>query len=433
MLIEFSVTNYRSVKETQTLSMITDGSTSELPANISMVQLPGTKQKKNQPLLRSAIIYGPNASGKSTLVDALGWMRYFIINAARQQRGDEILWVLPFKFNSKTLEQPSVFEITFALQHPSGKRIKYEYGFAITKHQVVEEWLYEYRTSHATKLFVRAYDHKKSKFKWEFGGGLKAGDTSQRTLDNVLFLSKAAQDNHEYLSPIFDWFHKTLDVLPSNRENSDICRKYFRTEFSTKKPRLLQFLQDADISITDLQILQKKSDFDEKKLPPDISPEQKAYIKDQFELQLKSVHIMKDTGKKVELDFFAEESDGTTAMLALASVFIPAIDKEKVLIIDELDKSLHPLLIKALLQAFHAYSENSQLIFTTHNLHQMDEKMFRKDQIWLMEKEHQTESSSLYRLSDLKGIRKEHAFDRRYTLGAYGALPILGNFDLRTK
>lgn len=434
MLIEFSITNFRSIKETQSLSMITADSLDELPNNICMIKFPAMKQKKQErALLKSAAIYGPNASGKSNLIDALEYMQSFIIHAARQQRGDEMNWVAPFKLNSKTLKQPSIFKIVFELQNLNKKRLKYEYGFSITKERVLEEWLYEYRSSHITRLFVRKYQPKKKNYTWHFGGGLKVGDFHQRTLENVLFLSKAAQENHEYLSPIFDWFRQTLMILPSSRNNAHICRNYLKTDFDRKKIRLLHFLQDADMGIADLQMVQQKIDIDDKKFPADMPPEQKAYIKEQLGTKLQSIHVMKDTNQKVVFDFLKDESDGTIAMLALATILIEAADCEHILIIDEIDKSLHPLLINALLKAFHKFTHNSQLIFTIHNIQQMDEEMFRKDQIWLIEKIPQTEASSLFRLSDLKGIRKEHAFDRRYLLGAYGALPILGDFDLRNK
>lgn len=431
MLIQFSVANFRSFKEASCLSMATDASTKELPENINMFQQSG-KQKKKSALLKSAAIYGPNASGKSKLVDALGYMKFFIINAARQQRGDENSWVSPFKLDSITLEQPSVFEITFVLQSDQGKSIKYEYGFAVTKQRVVEEWLFEYRTSHATQLFVRTYEAKKKGYKWAFGGGLKVGDIHERTLENVLFLSKSAQENHKHLAPIFDWFRQTLIVISSQRDYEAMTRDCLKSDFENKKKRILHFLKDADVGITDLQIVKKNLEIDKKIFPSYMSHEEKIYIKDQMRMQLQSVHVMKDTGQKVAFNFLEDESDGTIAMLALAFILIEAIDKERVLVIDEFDKSLHPLLIKELIKAFHRFSRNSQLIFTTHDIEQMDEEMFRKDQIWLMEKNRQ-EASILYRLSDLKGIRKEHAFDRRYLLGAYGGLPILGKFDLRSK
>ena len=432
MLIQFSVTNFRSFKETQSLVMETDASTKELSGNIHSLPLPG-RRKKHSSILKSAAIYGPNASGKSTFVDALGYMRFFIIESNKKQRGDEINWVSPFRLDSATLHQPSVFEAAFILQNAEGKNIKYEYGFAATNERIVEEWLFEYRSSHATKLFVRAYDPKKRKTKWIFKEGLKVSDIHKRTLENTLFLSKAAQENHAHLAAVFDWFRQTLIVEPSQRDNDSIIRKCIKNDFEGRKSKILHFLKDADIGITDLQILQKNIHMDEKDFHPNTSSEQRDYITDQLRTRLQSVHIMNDTKKKVAFDFFNDESDGTIAMLALASILIESVDKARVIVIDELCKSLHPLLIKELILAFHKFSKNSQLIFTTHDLQQMDEELFRKDQIWLMNKKRPAESSDLYRLSDLRGIRKEHAFDRRYLLGAYGALPLLGKFDLSSK
>ncbi|MGD0664220.1 MAG: ATP-binding protein [Rhabdochlamydiaceae bacterium] len=397
MLIEFSVTNFKAFKDTQTLKLSLDRATKGLMENIH----------KKSSLLKSAFIYGPNASGKSTLIEALRLMRFFIIESARTQRGDEINWAVPFRLNSETLEQPTVFEATFILQ--SG--IKYEYGFAATKTRVMEEWLLEYRSQRPTHLFKRSYNPRKKETKWDFKGGLRPGDIHKRTLENTLFLSKAAQENHEYLAPVFDWFRQNLVVQSAQRDNDSIIRNCMEGDFNEKKKKILHFLQDADVGITDLQILKTHEQLG----------------------RLQSVHIMQNTSRPVEFDFLNDESDGTISMLALASYLIDASTHSHVFVIDELDKSLHPLLIRELLLAFHKFTKNSQLIFTTHNIQHMDEELFRKDQIWFMEKNRPSESSSLFRLSDLKGIRKEHAFERRYLHGAYGALPILGKFDLGSK
>lgn len=412
MLINFSITNFRSFKGIQSLLMSTDASTEEIPKNINKLLLPGS-HKKYTSLLKSAVIFGPNASGKSTLIDALEYMRSFIIDSARMQRGDEITWVSPFKLDPATLQEPSVFQVTFILPTDHGKNIKYEYGFAVTRERIVEEWLFEYRSSRATQLFVRSYKAKKHETIWSFKEGLKVGDIHKRTLENTLFLSKAAQENHEHLAPVFDWFRQTLVVQSSHRDNDSIIRNCIKNNFESRKEKILHFLHDADIGIADLQVMQKQIHGDESGA------------------RLHSVHMM--GANKVEFDFLNDESDGTIAMLALASILIDGLNKERIFVIDELDKSLHPLLIRGLVEAFHKFSNHSQLIFSTHDIQQMDEKLFRKDQIWLIEKKHPGESSLLYRLSDLKGIRKEHAFDRRYLLGAYGALPILGNFDMSTK
>lgn len=432
MLIQFSVTNFKSFKETQVLNLERGASIQELPENILTYSLPGGGKRKSS-ILKSAVIYGPNASGKSTLIDALDLMRMFIIESARTQRGDEIQWISPFRLDSSTLNEPSIFEVAFILQNAQGKNIKYEYGFAATKERIIEEWLFEYRSSRATQIFVREYKPKKKEMKWAFKEGLKFGDIHKRTLENTLFLSKAAQENNEHIAPVFDWFRQTLIVQSSQRDNDSIIRHCISGNFEARKKKILHFLRDADVGITDLQIMQKKIEIDEKKFPLHMTSEQKNYIRDQLGTRLHSVHVMKDTHRKVEFDFLNDESDGTIAMLALASNLIDAVDSSRVFMIDELDKSLHPLLIKELIQAFHKFSKNSQLVFTTHNIQQMDEELFRKDQIWLMEKGRDAESSTLFRLSDLKGIRKEHAFDRRYLLGAYGALPILGKFDLGAK
>ena len=222
---------------------------------------------------------------------------------------------------------------------------------------------------------------------------------------------QAAQENHEQLTPVFDWFRQTLHVLSADRSNHTIIHEYLRTGFEVKKPSLLQFLHNADIGIVDLRLMRERDDGH----------------------QLQSIHLMRGSKQKVVFAFDAQESDGTRAMLALATFLTQAAHCPQVLFIDEIDKSLHPLLLKALFKAFHSLKMPSQLVFTLLDAQQMDEELFRKDQIWLMEKDHEKRASVLYSLADLKGIRKEHAFDRRYLSGAYGALPFLGKFDLGHK
>jgi len=424
MLISFSVTNFRSIEKKQTLSLLAQHSDS-FPKHISTVQLPGNKQKKTCHLLKSVAIFGPNASGKSNFIEAMGHVKQFVIDSVKNQRGDEIAWADPFRLYSKTLEQPSAFEVVFVQKNHAGQKLKYEYSFAVTKQRVVEEQLIEYSSSRPTKLFSRKW--AKSKYSWHFAENFKPRDIHLRTSENVLFLSKAAQENHDHLIPVFDWFRQTLQVLPSRRQDIALVREHLETQFEKKKSRLLRFLQDADVGIVDLQLVHRN--IDDLPLSQGISEEAKLHLKDLLGKRVQAVHLMRDSKKKVIFDLETDESDGTHAMLALAAFLTEAAEQERVLFVDELDKSLHPLLVRGLFKAFHSLSKSSQVCFTLHSVQQMDEDYCRKDQVWLMEKDFKTKASSLYSLADFKGIRKEHSLDRRYLLGAYGALPIIGDFD----
>ncbi|MFW9873773.1 MAG: ATP/GTP-binding protein [Candidatus Thorarchaeota archaeon] len=428
MLIEFAVSNFRSIKERQILSMKTSFSSDGLPENTFLPKIFSKSPNKKIHLLKSLAIYGPNASGKSCLVDALGHIRDFIIHSAvEMQRGQKIQWISPFKLDLKTAKSPSIFEITFIKKNNKGIEIKYEYGFSATKDQIIDEWLYEYKKTRSSRLFLRKYNKTTDKYKWTFGKKFTAKTISERTANNILFLSKAAQENHQYLISIFDWFRKTLCVIPSDRKDR-FSMKEFVENFDSLKPKILHMLNDADLGIIDISF--EKRNIDQIKLPEYVKKEFVDKLREEFAHRLQSIHKIPKTNKHVVFDFMSEESDGTYSILNLAKHWIEATKNQKVIIIDELEKSLHPKLVRSLIETFHHFSHGSQLIFTTHDVFQMDTSIFRRDQILFTEKEFETQSTQLYKLSDIKGVRKEHVIDRRYMLGAFGALPILGNFEI---
>jgi len=427
MLVEFNVSNFRSIKERQTLSMESSVTSNRLPGNMFSLDISHSSDKKEN-LLKSLAIYGPNASGKSSLVDALGHMKYFIINSSvTMQRGEKIQWVSPFKLDCDSIKAPSVFEITFIKENADGVATKYEYGFAVTKDQVVDEWLDEYKTTRSSRLFLREYDSIKGEYKWSFGKRFTARTIADRTANNVLFLSKAAQENHPYLASIFDWFAKVLCVI-STEERGRFRMKEFIENFDLLKPKILHMLGDADFGIVDIAF--EKRNTDKINFPESFPKEVVLRMKEELTHNLRSVHKMPGTEDPVFFDFLRDESDGTKSILSLAKHWIEAAENQQVIVIDELEKNLHPKLVRSLIEMFHRFSHGSQLIFTTHDVFQMDTSVFRRDQIAFAEKDHETQSTQLYKISDIKGVRKEHVLDRRYMLGAFGALPILGNFEI---
>ncbi|MBT4936326.1 ATP-binding protein [Candidatus Peregrinibacteria bacterium] len=384
---------------------------------------------KKESLLKSLAIYGPNASGKSSLVDALGHMKHFVISSSTSmQRGEKIQWISPFKLDIDSVKSPSVFEITFIKENEEGVATKYEYGFAITKEQIIDEWLYEYRTKRSSRLFLREYDSVKGKYKWSFGKRFSGKAIAERTANNVLFLSKAAQENHPYLVSIFDWFSNVLCVISTGNRGRVSLMKEFIENFDLLKPKILHMLGDADLGIVDIAF--EKIDMDQIEVPDFFPEEVVLKLKEELTHNLRSVHKMPGTEESVSFDFLREESDGTKSILGLAKHWIEAAGKQQVIVVDELEKNLHPKLVRSLIEMFHRFSHGSQLIFTTHDIFQMDTSVFRRDQIVFAEKDHETQSTQLYKVSDIKGVRKEHVLDRRYMLGALGALPILGNFEI---
>ena len=416
MLIEFSVTNYRSFLPPQSLTL-TANTAAELQEENSFVSPVSTLPR----LLRSAVVYGPNAAGKSNLIHAIAFMKKFILSSAKESQEGEKINATPFLFNRQGSNNPSEFEVLFIQDG-----IRYQYGFAVNSERVTGEWLFAYPESRAQKWFERNYDSETQKDIWYFGpkftGIRKVWQEATRS--NALFLSTAIQLNNEQLKPVFNWFDRKLRVITQGENISP--------EFSTnecekeeKKKKILKFVNAADPSIADIFL--EKKDFSMEDLPADMPQS----IKEEIAKDLKGKkltemffkHPSSDTGEDVVLDF-DEESAGTRKLFALAGPWLDVLENGFVLFVDELDTSLHPLLVRFLLNLLHnpeANQHNAQLVFTTHDTTVLDQTLMRRDQVWFVEKDAEN-ATSLYPLSDYKP-RKGEALQKGYLYGRYGALP----------
>lgn len=417
MLIEFRLCNYRSVRGPQVLSMVAS-TAQELPENICM-----SDSDTNLKLVRSAAIYGANAAGKSNLVRALDFMRKFILFSAKESQLGEKIPVDNFLFDKETALQPSKFEITF-----TKNKTRYQYGFELDKDHVSEEWLYAYPSGRIQQWFNRVYDKKNDKYLWKFSKfftGQKQLWTDS-TRSNALFLSTAVQLNSEKLAPVFAWFQKDLVVIPAfNRVN--MGKSLDQLETPEGKKKLLKYINVADKSIADILSVTEK--FSEDSLPKDIPDNIKAKVKSEL------------AGKEVltKLDFihpnnaaldFEEESHGTQKFFAYAGYWIDALENGKVIVVDELDNGVHPLAVRFLINLISSAEENkinSQLIFTTHDTSLLDSDIFRRDQIWFVEKD-KNNATQLYPLLDFSP-RKNEAIGKGYLQGRYGALPYIGDWN----
>ena len=416
MLIEFSVTNYRSFLPPQSLTL-TANTAAELQEENSFVS-----PVSNLPrLLRSAVVYGPNAAGKSNLIHAIAFMKSFVLSSAKESQEGEKIDATPFLFNRQGSRNPSEFEILFIRDG-----IRYQYGFAVNSERVTGEWLFAYPEGRAQKWFERNYDPEAKKDIWYFGPKF----TGQRkvwqeaTRGNALFLSTAIQLNNEQLKPVFNWFARKLRVINPGQSispgfSTDECEK------EGGKKRILKFLNAADPSIADIFLEKKEFSMDDlpADMPQGIKEEIAQDLKGKKLTELFFIHSASDTGEDVVLDF-DEESAGTRKLFALASPWLDVLENGFVLFVDELDTSLHPLLVRFLLNLFHnpeANQHNAQLVFTTHDTTVLDQTLMRRDQVWFVEKNAEN-ATSLYPLSDYKP-RKGEALQKGYLYGRYGALP----------
>lgn len=395
MLIEFKIENFLSFKDLTTLSMVAAKSFKEhLDTNV-------IKTEGNISLLKSAVIYGNNASGKSNLLEAMGFMRQTVLNSFRDALLDNNERKFPlekFALNTKSEKDTSYFEISFFQNHT-----KYRYGFEIDYDKIVAEWLF-HTTSKEVYLFKRRNQEieiNKSAFKEGLG---KVEDVKE----NVLLLSLLATLGKEISSSIIDWF-KNFNIVNGIHDLGH--KRYTINKLKTDKEFfnwVLHFIKYLEI--TNLSI-------EEDKLS-DLGLDHLITYHRKFDEN----NILVDS---VAFNFDKEESEGTKKLLYLLGPWFDSIQKGKVLIIDELDSRLHSHLTSRLIEFFHSFNKsNAQLICAVHDVSLLTKKIFRRDQIWFVEK-NQFGSSELISLSDFKTdkVRNKSAFNKNYLEGRYGAIP----------
>lgn len=423
MLIEFSVKNYRSIKEEQTLSLVKAKGNELEKTNSFTPDAPASTE-----LLRSVAIYGSNASGKSNVIKAMMAMDSIVSDSASSgQEGDHIS-VTPFLFDDMSSKEPTEFEIVFI-----NEGVRYQYGFTASKTHILEEWLYAYPKGRPQKWFNRAFNTETNSSEYRFGDSLTGQKTvwQNATRANALFLSTAVQLNSEQLKPVYNWFKKKLKMTDvsgwGHGYSASLCRE------KETKDDVLSFLKSSDFDIHDVKVVTKT--FDLSSIPDEIPNDVKERIIKEFKdkeiiEELKTVHQTSDNNL-VSLDF-DEESDGTQKFFSFAGPWLDALKKGNILVIDELHDSLHPKMVEYLVGLFHSKKtnpNNAQLIFTTHETSILNQEVFRRDQIWFCEKD-KTQATSLFPLTDFSPRKERENIELGYLSGRYGALPFIRNIDL---
>lgn len=414
MLVEFRVKNFRSLRDEQVLSLVASKDKS-----LQDTHTVATGLKAAPNLLRSAVVYGANASGKSTLIKALQYMRGVVVESATVVQPGQAYGVQPFRLDAASANEATEFEVTFILDG-----IRYQYGFSMTSQRIISEHLLVYKAFKPQRWFDRRFDPVTGKDVYEFGSGFKGAKTMWEgaTRANALFLSMAVQLNSEALGPVFDWLAHRLVIF---NEISPLAPDFSVQMLKQAEGRkqICDFLSAADISISDIEVVSRKV------VGPALhfdlvagKTEVRAEEKEQY--QLRFSHVTKNGEAVLDL---IDESTGTRNMLSLAGPVLDILRKGLTLIIDEIDTSLHTLLVRELVRLFHRPETNTggaQLIFTTHDTSLLDvPDLFRRDQIWFVEKD-SDQASSLISLSEFSP-RKNEALERGYLMGRYGGVPFL--------
>ena len=394
MLIQFSVENYLSIKDKIVLSMLASRDT-EHPEYLIV--------DGNKNHLKSTVIYGANASGKSNVLNAFWFMVNYVLTSHNQQV-HKAIERSPFKFDRETPTRPSSFEVIF-----TANGIRYVYGFSVTDKAVVEEYLYYYPNGRQALIFER-----KDTTDFRFTVDVEEQNTlKERTSANKLYLSVASNWSYSKVVPVLEWFascqiitkHSVADAygLEAEQLKDDDYRRV-----------IASMLRIADFGIQSLQVR------DSDPIP--------SLRGDAFP-NIEAVHTVQDTdgnASSYTLNM-TEESDGTNSYFKLIGVVKKALDQGTLLVADEMDAHLHPLLTKHLVSLFNSTEFNpngAQLIFTSHNTNLLDLDVLRRDQIWFTEKDEQTAATDLFSLYDFS-IRKDAKVEKGYLIGRYGAIPFI--------
>lgn len=416
MLVEFSAANFRSIKESQKLTLVAGSGKELLEQNTFDSRLPGFPR-----LVRSAVIYGANAAGKTNLVRALQFMQALVLNSATFQEATRVAHS-PFRLSKQTAARPSEFQVVFA-----DAGVRYEYGLSVDAERFHKEWLIAYPHGRPQNWFERTYHANKDQYEWYFSTKLKGSTRVWRdaTRANALFVSTAMQLNSEQLRPVFQWFQKKLVVIGigGSEFNAGLTFKLF--EQPDGKEKLLQFVRAADLGIDDLS-LQRATAAPTMAIEGNIVREPQPQGPVPTLLRVTSYHKATDSKEQVAMDL-GEESAGTQRLFHSAGAWLNVLRNGEVILYDELDTSLHPLMSRFLIGLFHAKAtnpNNAQLVFTTHDTSLLDREVFRRDQVWFIEKDKRG-GSRLYPLSDFSP-RKDENLERGYLRGRYGALPFIG-------
>ena len=413
MILRFRVENFRSLRTKQEISFVASGLDK---SDSSVFRVDGL----DEAILPIAAIYGANASGKTNVLRALHFFCRAVQDSHNKWKPNSSIDRQPFGRNESS--SMSSFELDFVLEG-----IAYTYGFCVTSSEVSDEWLFSYPSKKKQTLFRR----KRANFTFgkHFVGNKRLIETTVRA--NSLFLSAAAQNNHVLLSKIYKWIDDWI-IITDERNSivklaAEICKDVEARDL------LLSFVRNADLGIVGMQTK---------------NHEPTAEVLERLERVTKNMpeemaqQIRMRTLEKIEFNFIhsgpnnsnftidsADESQGTLNYFGLIAPVLLAINNGGVLIVDELDESLHPALIKGVLGLFTSPKSNvgnAQLIFNTHDTNLLDLDLLRRDEIWFSEKD--TEGAThVYPLTDFRP-RSSEKIDRGYLEGRYGAIPFLGEF-----
>jgi AAA15 family ATPase/GTPase len=421
MLVSFAVTNFRSIRERMEMTTLKSG----LKGLISnYFKAPNKKQ-----LLKSAVIYGPNASGKTGFLTALNALEYLVLKSGSFKPDDDMDTYEPHLLEKNYAKMPVTFEISFINQ------LQYDYIVSFSEKEIVQEELYYYPSNTRSLLFSR-YAGKEIKFGDYYKGPKKT--LEKLLLPNQLLLSKAVENKAEdILLNAFRFFTSGLRVFPM----IEAFHEYNLTMLYAKRlaedkdklfaKRFHAMICALDTGISSVSV--EEVDWKDFKFPGNMPDEAKKQIQEDYKYDVRTQHFLFDKQEKIGFESFdmRQESAGTKSLFVMGGIILDALAFGRVLVVDEFEKNLHPNITGFLIQLFHnpmVNKKNAQLIFATHDITQLSNDRFRRDQVWFTQKD-EFGSTELIRCSNIPGIRLSAPLDKWYASGRLGGTPIINDVD----
>jgi AAA15 family ATPase/GTPase len=408
MLLEFACKNHRSIRKEVLFSAIASKDTTHIER---------TAEFDSERILKTAVIYGANGSGKSNFIEAISYVRHLVVDSINIQPGKPIPQ-MPHKLEG--LDSDSEYKLQFLING-----VRYAYGFTVRKFLIEEEYLYYFPNKRPVKIFERNSDGftAGSKFRGKFSvcndvlkpnrlmlscaanfSNVPETDAVYRFFDDyIVFYKYDMQSN---------WMGYTLNTL---EENPDI------------KEKIINFMRRLSINIKDIEIGSEEVNFNELDLPDFLSDELRNKLLEGT-ISKYNVEFVYD---QFRTNLEKEESSGICKLLGFLGPLLDIIENNKVLICDELEQSLHESVLYELVKLFIelSHEKNCQMFFSTHDTSLLNLDLFRRDQIWFTELKKEDRSTDLYSLAEIKNVRKDESFRKGYISGKYGAIPML-NADI---
>lgn len=418
MLLQFLVQNYLSIRDEAILSL-EPSSDKDHEENIISAG--------NYRAINLAAIYGANASGKTSIYKAITVALNTLRNSNIRQIND-LLPIIPFKFDEKSIRNPSKFEFTFV----ASDNKKYIYGFSADQKRIHEEYLYRYNSNKPSLIFER----NNSEYKFSRKEKSLLEPLVRMNTENKLFLATATAWNVESTTIPYKWLSEKIDAYTNDENIPNIALSMYRTNTEENVHFTKELLKKADININDIHVNAKK--IENNQAPPFLGKliigGQQVQLAEQYEIRIITDHEVLDAenNSRIYNLSLGEESLGTQQLFFLSPLLKKTLEEGKVLVVDEIDRSLHPFIVKYLVNLFRNREINkngAQIIFTTHETTLLSLDTFRRDQIYFTEKDYASGATDLYSLDEFS-VRKTDNIEKGYLLGRYGAIPFLHTEDI---